>query len=153
GSPATRAGGSMTDDGWDAHRAMHSLFHGSPERTGAPLWPAAAPLVIVWCPHPKRRCRMGGVYATAWGDALIRRTYPRTFRGTTIPGRSKVYPNGAVQSRGGVACTILGQPSLATSWHCRHGIPEETRLNPVGTELVALVADVRAGRIPRPADY
>jgi hypothetical protein len=141
--------------------AYKSLFNGRPiAQTERSPWPAARPYVIVWCPH-RRRCRLGAVYATRWGylwlhvmrNKLVDTSTHFTPRGTKLSGGYTLltYPDGTRRDFGHLSATF-------TQWGyragCRHWTPtKEHRVPFIADEMFALLDDVQAGRIRRPADY
>jgi hypothetical protein len=129
----------------DAQAALRSIFHGDHYGKPDTPWPAAAPYVVIWCPAARRRCRMGGVYATRWGFLLLRRSYRRV----------RERENGIEFHGGGFGGSLIPadptQALISGPWHCRHGQPEDWWTFDI-TEVMALVEAVRLGQ-PRPADY
>lgn len=118
-----------------------------------PVWPPHDPYLIVWCSHPRKPCRVGGVYSAPQGFVYIcvnykhRREYAelRDYRGPgwergyrAVGGTLLTYPDGSKRDYG-----FFGP------WFCRHGGLESA---PGTRPLHEVAADVVAGRICRPAN-
>jgi hypothetical protein len=133
------------DEARDMEMAYNSLFNGKPPIVGNP-WPTAKPYLIVWCPHPRKRCRIGAVYATRWGDLWL-----HVVRGDD-PGRAKIeagytlltFPDGSRRDFGHLTTPDRG---------CRHAVPRDQKVPFAAHELLDLLAAMHAGRMPRPAHY
>jgi hypothetical protein len=149
------------DEAAEMRAAYESLFNGEPSIDGSP-WPEAAPYIIVWCPHQKR-CRVGAVYATRWGYLWLHlvRTEAIEFVGDQyilIPGRLSVgytlltFPNGTRRSFGHSSSSV-GNSVRQTRSGCRHWKPATKGIPFVADEMFERLADVRAERTRRPADY
>jgi len=149
------------DDAADMQSAYNSLFNGKPPTlTEGTPWPQAEPYAIIWCPH-RKRCRLGAVYATRWGYLWlhVERNKLVDEAGNVTPGRLSngytllTFPDGTRRefghSRPGVTQSGVGyRPG------CRHWAPTKNWGTPFNAdEMFALLDDVQAGRIRRPADY
>jgi hypothetical protein len=147
------------DDAADMDSAHASLFHGRDPGPGASPWPDAVPYVNVWCPHRKARCRIGSVYLTHWGYFWLHLSRKETVehvgpRFIAKPGRWSAgytlltFPDGSPRSFGHTRSSMWGNRS-----GCRHWKPTEARVPFDADEMFALLADVRSGRVKRPANY
>jgi hypothetical protein len=130
----------------DMQAAYRLLFNREPSPGGSP-WPKAEPYVSVWCPHPKKGCRIGGVYLTEWGFFWLRvsrnrdpATHGRVGVGYTL----LTFPDGSRRSFGHLSSAVAG---------CRDWKPANQRPAFNADEMFALLDDVQAGRIRRPANY
>jgi hypothetical protein len=149
----------MSDFASDWAAALSWLYGGDSDSGGAPVlprdapvWPPHEPYVIVWCPHPRKPCRTGGVYSAPPGFTYVYVSYKRRkeyaeLRDYRGPGWERGYR--------GVGGTLLTYPDgskrdygFVGPQYCRHG-----RLNtrPGTRPLHEVVADVTAGLIRRPA--
>ncbi len=140
---------------------MRHMRHCSTEsRAGGSPWPDAKPHVIAWCPH-KNRCRIGAVYATRWGYLWLNvernETGRRERRGHSWEALGRLHT--AHLSRRDVARNfghMSGAYLTAEGYRpgCRHWTLTKKRGVPfIANEMLALLDDVKAGRIARPASY
>jgi hypothetical protein len=106
-----------------------------------PVWPPHKPYVVVWCPHPRKPCRIGAVYATPYGflfTGLNRQHRKDRAAGSRGGSRSLLtYPDGTLRDYG-----FVGR------LYCRHG----ERGFSTGRPLHEIAAGVAAGRDRRPAN-
>ena len=145
-------------DAADMQAAYASLFNGKPRIGGLP-WPEAEPYVIVWCPHPKKGCRIGAVYATEWGYFWMHVDRHKAAKlSTSVTHTLSVgytlltYPDGTRRNFEVSPASFTAGSDYRAG--CRHWMPTKKRGAPfIADEMFALLDDVRAGRIRRPANY